>query len=319
MSAMKYLRTPDERFTLLPDYRFEPHYVMVDDTEGGQLRLHYVDEGPRDAPVVLMLHGEPSWSYLYRKMIPIVVRAGYRVIAPDLIGFGRSDKPAKQSDYTHIRHVQWIGSLLTQLQLKDITLVCQDWGGLIGLRLIAERPDDFARVVAANTMLPGFPLTHPKLKTAFGPWRKLRTTLGFGAWYSFSQLHPRWTAGFVIQMGTALTMPAAVKAAYNAPFPSQAYMAGARVFPKLVPSDMRNNINAWKQLLQWQKPFLCAFSDKDPIMSAMADIFPALIPGCAGQKHTTIANGGHFLQEDQGEQLAQTVVDFLLATREKTA
>lgn len=308
---MKYLRTADERFANLPDYDFKPHYLMIDDDEGGQLRLHYLDEGAADAPIVLMLHGEPSWSYLYRKMIPVVVQAGYRVIVPDLIGFGRSDKPVAQSNYTHVRHVQWTGALLSQLQLKDITLVCQDWGGLIGLRLVAERPDDFARVVAANTMLPGFPLQHPKLKSAFGWWRKLRTTLGFGAWYSFSQIHPRWSAGFVIQLGTALKMSPAVKAAYDAPFPSQEYMAGARVFPRLVPSDMRNNAKAWKQLQQWHKPFLCAFSDKDPIMSAMTEIFPALIPGCAGQAHTTIHNGGHFLQEDQGEQLAKIVVEFM--------
>lgn len=310
---MKYLRTPDDCFADLEGYAFSPHYLMVDDMEGGELRLHYLDEGHPDAPVVLMLHGEPSWSYLYRKMIPVVVKAGYRVIAPDLIGFGRSDKPTEQSDYTHVRHVQWIGSLLTQLQLKNITLVCQDWGGLIGLRLVAERAEDFARVVAANTMLPAFPMKSPALKPVFSAWKKLRATVGFGAWYSFSQLYPSWTAGFVLQMGTAVKMSPAVKAAYNAPYPSQEYMAGARVFPRLVPSDMRNNAQAWKKLVQWQKPFLCAFSDKDPIMSSMAGVFPALIPGCAGQAHTTIKNGGHFLQEDQGEELAQVVVKFIKA------
>ncbi len=311
---MKYLRTPDERFASLDDYRFEPHYMMVDDMEGGQLRLHYIDEGSPDAPVVLMLHGEPSWSYLYRKMIPIVVNAGYRVIAPDLIGFGRSDKPTAQRDYTHVRHIHWIGSLLTRLQLKNITLVCQDWGGLIGLRLVAERPDDFARVLAANTILPAFPMNNPKLNQAFSLWQKLQATIGFGSWYTFSQLYPSWSAGFVIKIGTALKMSAAVEEGYNAPFPSKAYMAGARVFPRLVYSDMRNNAHAWKQLMKWQKPFLCAFSDKDPIMSSMAGIFPALIPGCAGQAHTTIRDGGHFLQEDQAEQLAQTLVKFMVTT-----
>lgn len=308
---MNYLRTPDDRFASLPGYLFSPHYLMIDDTEGGELRLHYLDEGAWDAPVVLMLHGEPSWSYLYRKMIPIVVQAGYRVIAPDLIGFGRSDKPTEQSDYTHVRHVQWIGSLLTQLKLKNINLVCQDWGGLIGLRLVAERPDDFATVVAGNTMLPGFPLKHPNLKGAFSSIDKLRATAGFGLWYSFSQLAPRWTAGFVLQWGTALKLPKEVKAAYDAPYPSQDYMAGAKVFPRLVPSDMRNNVQAWKQLIQWRKPFLCAFSDKDLIMTSMAGVFPALIPGCKGQPHTTIRNASHFLQEDQGEQLARVVVEFL--------
>lgn len=232
------------------------------------------------------------------------------LIVPDLIGFGRSDKTTLQSDYTHTRHVQWIDSLLNQLQLRNITLVCQDWGGLIGLRLVAARPDLCAGVIAANTMLPAFPLQHPKLKEVFGTWQKLKTTVGFGSWYSFSQLYPRWTAGFVIQMGTAVKMPKAVKAAYDAPYPSQDYMAGARVFPRLVPSEMKQNAQAWQQLIKFNKPFLCAFSDKDPIMSSMAGIFPALIAGCAGQPHTTIYNGGHFLQEDQAEQLAQVVVKF---------
>lgn len=307
---MHALRTPDERFQNLPGYDFVPHYAMVPDNEGGELRMHYVDEGPRDAPVVLMLHGEPTWCYLYRKMIPVVVQAGYRVIAPDLIGFGRSDKPARQSDYSHPSHVRWVGALLNQLGLRDMLLVCQDWGGLIGLRLAATQPALFAGILAANTMLPGFPLRHPALKEAFGTGRKLRTTLGFGGWYLFSQLHPAWTAGFVVNLGTARKMAPAVKAAYDAPFPTQEYMAGARVFPRLVPSDRKHNKAAWKQLMQWDKPFLCAFSDRDPIMSAMADIFPALIPGARGQAHTTIAQGGHFLQEDAGEDLAAVTVRF---------
>lgn len=307
---MESLRTPDERFRNLPGFDFPPHYAMVPDFEGGELRLHYLDEGPRDAPVVLMLHGEPSWCYLYRKMIPLVVAAGYRVIAPDLIGFGRSDKPTRQSDYSHQGHVRWIGTLLTQLGLRDMVLVCQDWGGLVGLRLAAAQPDLFAGILAANTMLPGFPLSHPALGAVFGRWQRLRATLGFGSWFAFSQLHPAWRAGFVLRMGTARKLPRDVQAAYDAPFPSQAYMAGARVFPRLVPSDMGANKAAWKQLRQWQKPFLCAFSDKDPIMSAMADVFPALIPGAQGQPHTTIARAGHFLQEDAGEDLARVTVAF---------
>jgi haloalkane dehalogenase len=308
---MKTLRTPDARFAHLPGYPFEPHYQTLHDNEGGQLRMHYVDEGPRNAPVVLMLHGEPSWSYLYRKMIPVVAKAGYRVIAPDLIGFGRSDKPELQGDYTHGRHVQWMTAFLQHLNLKDMTLVCQDWGGLIGLRLAAEHPDFFAGIVAANTMLPGFPLNHPTVREVFGPLKRLRATLGFGSWFAFSQLMPSWTAGFVLRLGTARPLAPEVRAAYDAPFPAQEYMAGARVFPRLVPSDMRNNKAAWQQLMQWQKPFLCAFSDKDPIMSSMAQIFPALIPGAQDQRHVTIEGGGHFLQEDCGEQLAEVVVQFL--------
>ncbi|HEX4937617.1 MAG TPA: haloalkane dehalogenase, partial [Candidatus Kapabacteria bacterium] len=185
---MKFLRTPDERFAQLPGYPFAPHYVMVDDTEGGELRMHYLDEGPAGAPVVLMLHGEPSWSYLYRKMIPVVAAAGYRVIAPDLIGFGRSDKPEQRTDYTYQRHVDWVRSLLQQLQLRDITLVCQDWGGLIGLRLVGEHPDWFARVVAANTMLPTGDF-HPG--DAFLKWQE------------YSQTTPVFNTGKIVAGGCA--------------------------------------------------------------------------------------------------------------------
>lgn len=300
---MQALRTPDERFTNLPDYPFQPHYIDVDDTEGGLLRLHYVDEGLRNAPVVLMLHGEPTWSYLYRKMIPIVVNAGYRVIAPDLIGFGRSDKPSLRTDYTYQRHVDWIRALLTQLELNEITLVCQDWGGLIGLRLVAEHPDKFARVVAANTMLPtgDFPLGE-----TFFKWQKL------------SQDIPVFATANIIQGGCTMAMQPEVLAAYDAPFPDESYKEGARQFPMLVPATPDDpatpaNRKAWESLMRFKKPFLTAFSDKDPITAAGAPVLRKLIPGCEGQAHTTIENGGHFLQEDQGEKLAEVVVEFIQA------
>lgn len=298
---MKFLRTPDDRFANLPGYPFAPHYLMVDDSEGGELRMHYLDEGRADAPVVLMLHGEPSWSYLYRKMIPIITAAGYRVIAPDLIGFGRSDKPAQRSDYTYQRHVDWVRSLLLQLGLKDITLVCQDWGGLIGLRLVGEHPDLFARVVAANTMLPTGD-HHP------GD--------AFLKWQAFSQKVPEFPVGFIIQGAVTCTLPPEVIAAYDAPFPDETYKEGARQFPLLVPVTPDDpaaapNRKAWETLKQFSKPFLIAFSDKDPITAAAGPVLRKLIPGCAGQPHTTIENGGHFLQEDQGEALAKVVVSFL--------
>lgn len=298
---MEFLRTPDERFANLPNYPFAPHYVQVDDTEGGSLRLHYLDEGPADAPVVLMLHGEPSWSYLYRKMIPIVTAAGYRVIAPDLIGFGKSDKPTQRTDYTYQRHVDWVRSLLQQLGLKDMTLVCQDWGGLIGLRLVGEHPDLFARVVAANTMLPTGD-HHPGE--------------AFLKWQAFSQKTPVFGTGFIVMGGCATPMAPEVIAAYDAPFPDESYKEGARQFPLLVPVTPEDpaapaNRAAWDVLMKFDKPFLCAFSDKDPITAKAAPVLQKLIPGCAGQPHTTIENGGHFLQEDQGEKLAQVVVDFL--------
>jgi haloalkane dehalogenase len=298
---MLALRTPDERFVNLPDYPFSPNYVMVDDTEGGELRLHYVDEGARNAPVVLMLHGEPTWSYLYRKMIPIIVKAGYRVIAPDLIGFGRSDKPSQRTDYTYQRHVDWIRELLTQLELKNMTLVCQDWGGLIGLRLVGEHPDRFARVVAANTMLPTG--DHP-LGDAFFKWQKLSQTI------------PVFATGNIIQDGCAIPMQPEVLAAYDAPFPDETFKEGARQFPMLVPAFPDDpaapaNRKAWETLMAFKKPFLTAFSDKDPITSAASPVLRKLIPGCEGQAHTTIENGGHFLQEDQGEKLAEVVVAFI--------
>ncbi|MFI4939353.1 MAG: haloalkane dehalogenase [Burkholderiales bacterium] len=298
---MKALRTPEPCFDNLPDYPFSPHYLMVDDDEGGQLRLHYLDEGRPDGPAVLVLHGEPSWSYLYRKMIPIMVEAGYRVIAPDLIGFGRSDKPMQRSDYTYLRHVNWVRAVLEQRRLTDINLVCQDWGGLIGLRLVGEHPEKFASVVAANTMLPTGD-HHPG--EAFIKWR------------DYSQSVPVLEVGNLIQRAVTTKLPADVIAAYDAPFPDDRYKAGARQFPTLVPVTPDDpaaaaNRKAWEVLMQFRKPFLTAFSDKDPITAAGAPILRKLIPGCQGQPHVTIENGGHFLQEDQGEQLARVVVDFL--------
>lgn len=300
---MLALRTPDERFANLPDYPFTPHYLMIDDSEGGTLRLHYVDEGEATAPVVLMMHGEPTWSFLYRKMIPIIVAAGYRVIAPDLIGFGRSDKPSHRSDYTYQRHVDWIRELLIQLKLEGVTLVCQDWGGLIGLRLVGEHPEKFARVVAANTMLPTG--DHP-LGESFFKWQQL------------SQNIPVFATGNIIQGGCTTAMSPEVLAAYDAPFPDETYKEGARQFPMLVPAQPDDpaapaNRKAWEALMQFKKPFLTAFSDKDPITAGGSAVLQKLIPGCAGQAHTTIENGGHFLQEDKGQKLAEVVVEFMRA------
>lgn len=298
---MEYLRTPDACFENLPGYDFAANYLHVDDTEGGELRVHYLDEGPTDADPVLLLHGEPSWSYLYRKMIPILVQAGHRVIVPDLVGFGRSDKPSQRSDYTYQRHVQWMESLLDQLLLTEITLVCQDWGGLIGLRLVAENPDRFARVVAANTMLP---TGDHDLGKAFLDWR------------DFSQRVPEFPVGFIINGATTTDLDDGVLRAYDAPFPEERFKEGARQFPLLVPASPDDpaaepNRAAWTVLSRWQKPFLTAFSDSDPVTAGADAVMQKLIPGCRGQAHTTIANGGHFLQEDQGEKLAEIVVQFI--------
>ncbi|HEY2702800.1 MAG TPA: haloalkane dehalogenase [Candidatus Dormibacteraeota bacterium] len=290
------LRTPDERFAGLPGYPFEPHYLDVDG-----LRVHTVDEGPRDAAPVLLLHGEPSWSYLYRTMIPVLTAAGHRAVAPDLVGFGRSDKPAQRADYTYQRHVDWMRATVEALDLRDITLVGQDWGGLIGLRLVAEMPGRFARVVAANTFLPtGDDDPGP----AFHRWRR------------YSQETPRFHAGGVVRGGCVTPLSPEVIAAYDAPFPDDRYLAGARQFPTLVPVTpddpaAQPNREAWEELKRWTRPFLCAFSDQDPVTRGGDQLFRRLIPGAEGQPHTVIENGGHFLQEDRGERLAAVVVDFI--------
>jgi haloalkane dehalogenase len=298
---VKTLRTPDSCFDNLPGYDFTPHYLMVDDTEGGELRVHYLDEGPQDADPVLLLHGEPSWCYLYRKMIPILTAAGHRVIAPDLPGFGRSDKPAARADYTYQRHVDWMQSVLGQLDLKNITLFCQDWGGLIGLRLAAENPERFARVAAGNTMLP---------TGDHDPGE------GFRKWQQFSQEAPQFHVGGVIKGGTTTELSQAVIDAYNAPFPDESYKEGARQFPLLVPTSPDNpasekNRAAWIELGKWNKPFITLFSDSDPVTGGGDRVMQKLIPGTQGQNHTTRANGGHFLQEDQGEEVAQLLVAFI--------
>ena len=296
---MGFLRTPDDRFENLPGYAFEPRYVRY-----GKMRMHYVDEGPAGTDIVLMLHGEPSWSYLYRKMIPIVTAAGHRVIATDLFGFGRSDKPMAKDDYTYVFHVETLEHLLQSLNLTNITLVCQDWGGLIGLRVAAEHPDRFARIVVANTFLPTGDQRPPD---AFFQWR------------DFSQTVPEFDVGRVITGGCAQDVAPDAIAAYNAPFPDETYKAGARAFPMLVPVSPDDpatpaNRQAWEVLTNWQKPFLTAFSDGDPITAGGDRIFQKLIPGAKDQPHTTITGAGHFLQEDKGEDLAKVIVDFIAAT-----
>ena len=295
---MNALRTPDARFVDLPDYPFAAHYL---DVVG--LRMHYVDEGRADAPVVLMLHGEPSWSYLYRHMIPPIVAAGCRAVAPDLIGFGRSDKPTRQGDYSFAGHVAWVLDFLEQLDLREITLVCQDWGSLIGLRLAAEHQERFARIVLANGGLPTGDQSMPK---AFRYWR------------AFARYSPWFPIGRIIDAGTLTKLSAEVMAAYDAPFPRAAYKAGARAFPRLVPTTPDDpaaeaNRAAWRVLETWEKPFLTAFSDRDPITRGGDRPFRQRVPGCAGAPHTTIRNAGHFLQEDRGPELARVVVDFVRA------
>jgi haloalkane dehalogenase len=294
---MKTLRTPDECFANLPDFDFDARYVDIDG-----MRMHYIDEGPRDAEPVLLLHGEPSWSFLYRHMIPPLTDAGLRAIAPDLIGFGRSDKPVSQSTYTYKAHVQWMRQFVESLDLRGLTLVCQDWGSLIGLRLAAEQEHRFARIVLANG---GLPTGDQDMPAAFRIWR------------AFARYSPWFPIGRILQSATITDLAPDVLAAYDAPFPSRAYKAGARAFPRLVPATPDDpaapaNRAAWDVFRKWEKPFLTAFSNRDPITRGADKAFLELVPGAQDQQHTTIKNAGHFLQEDKGPQLAEVVIRFVL-------
>ncbi len=299
---MQVLRTPDERFSGLVDYPFAPHYQTIRDADGTALRLHYIDEGPRDAAPVLLMHGEPSWSYLYRKFVPTLAASGHRVVAPDLIGFGKSDKPAARTDYTYERHVAWMSDWLTATNLTGITLFCQDWGGLIGLRLAAAFPERFARLVIANTGLP--------IGTGW--------SAGFDAWLKFSQSVPDFPVGSIVNGGTTRDLTPAEIAAYDAPFPDESYKEGARQFPTLVPvtpdhASVAENIAAWKVLSAFDKPVLTCFSDKDAVTRGGETLIIDRIPGAKGQKHMIIEGGGHFLQEDAPERLCTIIDDFIRA------
>lgn len=298
---MEILRTPDERFADLDGYPFTPHYSTVPAGDGQDLRIHHVDEGPRGTDPVLLLHGEPSWSYLYRTMIPPLVDAGHRVVAPDLVGFGRSDKPTEMSDYTYQRHVDWMEAWLLGMDLCNITYFGQDWGGLIGLRLVAAHPDRFARVAVANT---GLPAGYGEMSEAFLQWQE------------FSKRADPFPVGWIIQGATVSEMSESVIAGYDAPFPDESYKAGAKIFPSLVPIDADDpavpaNRAAWEVLASFDKPFLTLFSDSDPVTGGGETPFQSRVPGAAGQPHATIEGGGHFLQEDQGPAIAAALIAWM--------
>ncbi|MDX2008597.1 MAG: haloalkane dehalogenase [Myxococcaceae bacterium] len=298
---MDLLRTPDSAFVAVPDFPFEPRFVDL-----GGPRMAFVETGPANGPVVLCLHGEPTWSFVYRKVLPVLGAAGLRAIAPDLIGFGRSDKPARREDYTYQRHLDWLRAFIEAQHLSGMTLLCQDWGGLLGLRLATELPERFDRIVAANTFLPTGDLPMPK---AFFRWRE------------FSQTTPDFDVGGIVAKGCTTPLAASVKAAYDAPFPDDRFKAGARQFPMLVPATSDDpqtepNRRAWEVLGAWTKPFLTAFSDQDPITRGGDGFMQGLIPGAQGQPHVTLP-GGHFLQEDCGEQLGAVVVDFVRRTTQR--
>lgn len=293
---MEALRTPDSRFANLPDYPFAPHYVTV----GEGLRMHHVDEGPPDAPVVLMLHGEPSWSYLYRHMVPVFVDAGLRAVAPDLVGFGKSDKPVRLDDYSYRGHMDWLHEWLDALDLRRITLVCQDWGSLLGLRLAAEDSDRFDRIVVANGFLP----------TA-----DRSPGLGFKVWRAFARWAPVLPIGRIVDTGSKRSLSKAERAAYDAPFPTRRHKAGARAFPRLVPTDPDDpavpaNRAAWERLGAWDKPFLTLFGKDDPILGRADRPLQEHVPGARDQPHARL-EGSHFVQEDAGEEIARRTLAWL--------
>ncbi|MCW1958971.1 MAG: haloalkane dehalogenase [Mycobacterium sp.] len=296
---MDFLRTPDSRFDNLQGYPFAPHYRDVTAAGAPSLRMHYVDVGPRDGSPVLLLHGEPTWSYLYRNMIAPLLAAGRRVLAPDLIGFGRSDKPTRIGDYTYQRHVDWLTAWITGLDLRDITVVVQDWGSLLGLRIAAEHPDRFSKLFIANGFLP----------TAESP-----TPAAFSLWRGFAKYSPLFPIGRIVDTGCVTRLSADVRAAYDAPYPDQRYKAGARAFPLLVPTSPNDpavpaNRAAWEVLGRWDKPVLCVFGTRDPILGRADGPLIRHIPGAAGQPHARI-NAGHFIQEDAGPELARRLLDW---------
>ena len=293
---MKLLRTPEDGFENLVDFPFEANYIEVDG-----IRIHYIDEGPKDAEVVLLMHGEPSWSFLYRHMTPIISKGGFRTIAPDLVGFGKSDKPMEQTDHTYHKHVDWMTKWMIQLDLNHITLFCQDWGSLIGLRMAIENQERFDRIILSNG---GLPTGVGMMSNAFLKWRE------------FSRNSKEFDIGRIIQNGTVSDLTDDILRGYNAPFPDDSYQAGARIMPSLVPisrddPEHKANKNAVKMFKEWHKPFLTAFSDSDPITKGGERLWHEHVPGAKDQPHTTIKGAGHFVQEDKGHEVANLIIDFI--------
>jgi haloalkane dehalogenase len=302
------LRTPDARFANLPDYPFAPHYADIPDARLGPIRMHFVDEGPRDAPIALMLHGEPTWSFLYRKMIPIVAAAGYRAVAPDMIGFGRSDKPASRADYTYQGFVDQLRGFVEGQDLRRMTLVCQDWGGPIGLRVLSELTDRFDAVLATNTLIPNF--EPPPRGVAGWPGKQIED------WAALCRTSDDLPISEIVSGVGVDRLPEDVRAAYDAPFPDASYKAGTLQITCFIPiaetmPGIAENRKAWEVIEKFDRPFLTAFSDRDPSTKGWEAVFRDRIPGAKGQPHIEIAGAGHFVQEEQGPALAQVLVKLM--------
>ena len=304
---MKVLRTPEKQFDTLIDWPYEPHYSEVPDGDGGTLRMHHVESGPSDAPTVLLLHGEPTWGFLYRHIMAGLADAGIRSLVPDQVGFGKSDKPSNQVDYTYERHVVWMQNWLDANTPEDIAFFGQDWGGLIGLRLVAANPKKFSGLVLSNTGLPD---------------GSAAPTEAFMAWQKFSQTAKDFPIGNIVNGGCLTDLAPEVIDAYNAPFPDDSFKEGARIWPSLVPTSLENpsassNQKAWETLKNFNKPVICAFSDQDPVTRGGEKAFISAVPGADGQPHTTVENAGHFIQEDQPDQVVRVLIDLIARSTAK--
>ncbi len=301
---MEILRTPEEQFENLTDWSYEPHYSEVPDGEGGILRIHHAESGPSDAPTVLLLHGEPTWGFLYRKIMSGLADAGIRSLVPDQVGFGKSDKPSKQTDYTYERHVMWMQKWLEQNSPEKLFFFGQDWGGLIGLRLVAANPNRFSGLVLSNTGLPDGSAT---------------PTEAFLAWQKFSQTAEDFPIGNIINGGCLTDLEPKIIDAYNAPFPDDSFKEGARIWPSLVPTSANDpsapaNKEAWQILENFENPVICAFSDQDPVTRGGEKAFTSRVRGALDQPHTTVTNAGHFVQEDQPDQIVRILIDLIART-----
>ena len=315
------VRTPDSQFENLPDYAFEPNYVEV---KG--YRIHYVDQGPKDGPVVLLMHGQPSWSYLYRHMIPLLSDAGYRLIAPDNVGFGKSDKPIDHASHSYQMHVDVMSGFIDSLSLNDVTLFAQDWGGPIGLRVVEQRPDHFARIMISNTTLPamggvkgwlGYPMFKASVRKE-GTVHELNTEdaeFSFATWVAYAKTSDKFNFSGLFQEATTRELSEAELAGYAAPFPTEDTMAGVRMFPGLVVSQLRQNQVIMDNFYtKWDKPFLTAFGDKDTLMAGRDKVWQDTVPGAKGQAHTLVKDGAHFIQEDKPEELVSILDAFIKST-----
>ncbi|UTW55903.1 haloalkane dehalogenase [Kordiimonas sp. SCSIO 12610] len=311
------ITTPEESFKDLPDYPFEANYVTLHG-----YRVHYVDEGPKDGKTVLLMHGQPSWSYLYRHMIPLLAKLGYRVIAPDLVGFGKSDKPLNRDDHNYQMHIDVMNAFMKELDLSDVSLFAQDWGGLIGLRMVASAPQRFGRIMLSNTGLPAMGgikgwLSYPLFKLMVMKEGKPETIADkgefrFTRWVAWAKHTPTFDLAGLFQQSTSRELSDVELAGYAAPFPDEKYMAAIRKFPTMVPSQLLQNQRVMDEVFaKWNKPFLTAFGDSDPVTKGRDKIWHKVVPGAEGQPHTTIKDGAHFIQEDKPEELVEVFDKFI--------